>query len=257
VSSGAGSTTSAAPDGSNARDGLPRLAPLRGEWLEKVDVPGFAPARVSLPLGATEPRPVLVGAHGRGDRPEWACGEWRGITDAYPFILCPHGSPVSAPANAGLAYPDWTSLAREVALGLEALRARYGAHVAAGPVVWAGFSLGAHHGARIAQAEGAAWPLLALAEGGTSSWTRESATRFAAAAGPGARVLFACSTTACDQAVAPAARLLEAAGVTTRAVSAGNIGHLVDDRVIAAVKPGFAWLVEGQPRWRPPGAAPR
>ena len=238
-------------------DGRPRLPPLRGDWLEKVDVAGFAPARVSLPLGATEPRPVLIGAHGRGDRPEWACGEWRGITDAYPFILCPHGSPVSAPANAGLAYPDWTSLAREVALGLAALRARYGAHVAEGPVVWAGFSLGAHHGARIAQADGVAWPLLALAEGGTSSWTRESATRFAAAAGPGARVLFACSTSACDQAVAPAARLLEAAGVTTRAISAGNIGHLVDDRVIAAVKPGFAWLVEGQRRWQPAGAPPR
>jgi hypothetical protein len=232
------------------------LPPLAGDWLEKVEVPGFARASVSVPLGATGPRPVMVGAHGRGDRPEWACGEWRGITDAYPFILCPHGSPVSAPPNAGLAYPDWSSLSREVALGLAALRARYGAHVAAGPIVWAGFSLGAHHGARIAQADGAAWPLLALAEGGTSSWTHESAKRWAEAAGPGARVLFACSTKGCEHAVAPAAKLLEAAGVTTRTVSAGNIGHLVDDRVIAAVKPGFAWLVEADPRWQAAGAAP-
>ena len=51
-------------------------------------------------------------------------------------------------------------------------------------------------------------------------------------------------------------KLLEGAGVATRTVSAGNIGHLVDDRVIAAVKPGFAWLVEGDARWTRPAVSP-
>lgn len=93
----------------------PPLPPLGGEWLVRLPLEGFGDAVVSVPLGATSPRAVVVGVHGRNDRPEWACGEWRGVTDARGFILCPHGVPVIAPPDRGLAFADAERTRREIA----------------------------------------------------------------------------------------------------------------------------------------------
>src|SRR5262245_45833853 len=48
---------------------------------------GFA----SIPIGAREPRPIMIALHGGSERPERACSAWRGITEAYPFVVCPRG----------------------------------------------------------------------------------------------------------------------------------------------------------------------
>src|SRR5688572_17197436 len=42
-------------------------------------VPGHAPAVVSVPVGTTERRPIVVVAHGNFDRAEWQCRTWRSI----------------------------------------------------------------------------------------------------------------------------------------------------------------------------------
>ena len=127
------------------------------------------------------------------------------------------------------------------------------AHVAEGPVVWAGFSLGAHHGARIAQADGAAWPLLALAEGGTSSWTRDRrcASQPRRARGRGALRLL-------DDGLRPgggaAAGCWRPPGGHARCLGrqhrppGGRPRH-------RRGRAGLPWLVDNQPQWR--GAAPR
>ncbi|HMA94302.1 MAG TPA: hypothetical protein VKP30_16535 [Polyangiaceae bacterium] len=49
----------------------------------------------TLPLGTTEKRPVVVAVHGAGDRPNWACGGWRIALEAYAFVACPSGLPMS------------------------------------------------------------------------------------------------------------------------------------------------------------------
>src|SRR5512142_3288779 len=69
------------------------LAPLRGTWMETITLEDGSQASVTLPLGATTPRPIVVGVHGSGDRPEWSCGEWRGVVDSYAFVVCPRGTP--------------------------------------------------------------------------------------------------------------------------------------------------------------------
>ena len=74
----------------------------------------------------------MVALHGRNDRPEWACGEWRGVTEAKAFVLCPHGVPARAPPGQGLAFADAAATRREADAGLAALRARFG------PMIWAG-----------------------------------------------------------------------------------------------------------------------
>jgi hypothetical protein len=229
-----------------AVDAASGLMPLTDAiWLERFDLPNGDRAFVSVPLGATEPRPVMVAVHGAGDRPEWACGGWRGITDAYPFIVCPDGAPKS---------PDkrrWSSRAaitRGVDAALPALRRRFGAHVAEGAMVYAAFSQGAHHGAWIVRERAADFPLVTLVEGG---WGGTGQPGFAEgfSAGGGRRMLFACSTPGCAGLYARPREGLARAGVDVRIFDAGPVGHNLNGEVVAAMKAPFAWLVRGEPRW--------
>jgi hypothetical protein len=219
------------------------LPPLGGAWSERLPVAGFGDATVSVPLGATSPRPVLLGVHGRGDRPEWACGEWRGVTNAYPFSLCPHGVPANAGPNVGLSFADPQRTLREIDAGLSALRARFGRYVAKGPMIYAGFSQGAFLGRTIATDDPARFPVAVLAEGGQTRWTADLAARFLR--GGGKRLLFVCSTAACEAATPPALAVLRRAGVEATSISAGHIGHGVDDRVVSAMRAEWPWVTAG------------
>jgi predicted esterase len=171
-----------------------RLAPLAANWLEalELDDEKLGPASVSVPVGATEPRPVVVALHGHGDRPEWACGEWRGVTHAHPFVLCPHGVPARAPKGRGLSFGSIAQTTREIDLGIQALERRFPGYVARGPLVLVGFSLGAIQGSPIVSAAPQRFPLAMLAEGGVAHWTPERLRAFREAGGR--RLVFACRT---------------------------------------------------------------
>src|SRR6187402_2399597 len=73
----------------------PEPPKLSGEQLQDLPVPGYGTAVVSVPLGAREPRPVVLALHGNYDRPEWQCEVWRTITGGFPWVLCPRGVPRS------------------------------------------------------------------------------------------------------------------------------------------------------------------
>jgi len=238
----AASTASATPPPVPAAPaGAGELPPLGGEWLVSLPLEGFGPASVSVPLGATSPREVVVALHGRNDRPEWACGEWRGVTCATSFILCPHGTPADAPPGRGLAFGSDEQTRRELDAGLVALRARFGRHVADGPMIVAGFSLGAIRGVPLVAGDPARFPVAVLGEGGQAQWTAARVAGFAR--GGGRRVLFLCSTEGCEAESPRAIAALGRAGVQARMVSAGHIGHLVDDRVVEAARAGWPWVL--------------
>src|SRR5580693_3455986 len=79
------------PDARAAGDAGER-GPLGGfpEQLELLDGPDKVGV-VSVPLGAREPRPIMIALHGGSEKPERACLAWRTITEAYPFVICPRG----------------------------------------------------------------------------------------------------------------------------------------------------------------------
>jgi pimeloyl-ACP methyl ester carboxylesterase len=217
--------------------GEARLEPLGGEWLQTFD-----DVAVSVPLGATEPRPLVVAAHGAGDRPEWACGEWRGVTDAHSFIACPHGSPFRD------AYA-WASVEQIEQRLLDAeskARAHFGAYVDPGPAILVGFSQGARLAAVIARRHPEHWPVVALLEDGYD----ETAWAFGPAfAKGGKRFLFACSTFDCAKGFAAAARSSASATVDARVGDLGNLGHHMGPAVTRGMHPHFRWLVGDDPRW--------
>ena len=232
--------------------GLAALAET--ETLVALDVAASRAATVGVPLGAREVRPVVVALHGNFDRPEWACDIWTNVTKDIPFVICPRGTArTDAPGQDRWTYPGSSAAAREVDRALTAARARWGAYIDEGPMVYAGFSLGAILGVPIVAAEAARFPRVILVEGGHDGWTDRTAAAFAAGAADAGtivpRVLFVCAQTGCMSESKAAKTILNRHGVEAEIVSAGNVGHRYDGPVADATRSRFAWVVEGMPGW--------
>ena len=169
----------------------PKLPPLVADsWLVELEVSGFGKAALAVPVGAKEPRQVVIALHGAADRPEWACGAWRGIAGPRPFVLCPRGilRPEFAAPDQRYTFGGADAVAAELRASLAALKHRFGAHVAPGAVVLAGFELGADRAAAIAPQEPTFFARLALVEPAPDTWPSSQAALFGRAGGE--RVLF-------------------------------------------------------------------
>lgn len=228
----------------------PALPPLAADsWRIDLPIEGFGPASLCVPLGAREARPIVIALHGSADRADWQCGTWNGITDAYPFIVCPRG--ISLPHRAGevevFNYGSLKDTERELRGALGALKRRFGEYVAPGPVILAGFSLGAILGARIAQEEPSYFSRLVLIEGAFENWSSHDAAVFAKRGGQ--KLLVVCSQAGCEAAARRAVLFTKRAAADADFVYPGPLGHLLDGRVASAIKQRFHWLVEGDSRW--------
>jgi predicted esterase len=241
---------SATPTLTERDDGGNRLPPLADAiWLERLKLAEGHEAFVSVPLGATEPRPVMVGMHGAGDRPEWACGGYRAATDAFPFIIYPRGN-LEGPSSEKYVTPPAPWIEQDVSAALERLRERFGVYVAEGPLLYAGFSLGASRGARVIADRGAMFPVALLIEGAYADITPALSQRYAAAGGR--RVLLGCGQAGCNARFAGAAQSLRAAGIEVRILDARTGRHNLDGPMMRALHDAWPWLVAGDPRWRKP-----
>ncbi len=251
ASEGATSHRGATPDAGGA--GEAEAPPLVADtpWVE-LELKGFAPAVVSLPLGARGPRPVVLVTHGAGDNPAWQCEWWRGLVRDRAFLLCPRGIAAGRlpSGNMGYAYASEPALEREALAALAALAARYAPYVDEKGLVYAGFSQGASFGVPLLARNAERFRAAILLEDGfqPSAWT----TTRARALGRGGlgRVLFGCGRAGCARGAREAARRLEGAGLETRVFHAEGAGHSyagtgVERETFAA----FAWVIEGDARW--------
>ncbi|WP_437578024.1 hypothetical protein [Sorangium sp. So ce887] len=227
------------------------IAPLRADApFVELSVDGFPSAVVSVPIGATARRPVLIASHGNYDRPEWQCQVWRDIAGGDAFILCPRGvarSDSPSASDVRYTYESNARLEQEIDAGLAALRARFPEYVDPGAVLYTGFSLGAIMGSAIAARRPTLFPRLVLVEGGHDKWTQATARAFAD--GGGQRVLFVCAQAGCGAAAKAAAARLEKAGVLTRVVRSKEAGHRYDGPVAEETRRALAWALEGDTRW--------
>jgi len=234
-----------------------QLSPLTaGSDFMKLPVSGFRDAIVSVPLGATLPRPVLIALHGNFDRPEWQCETWRDITGGFPFILCPRGIPRSdVPAKLNRwEYASMDKTDRELEAGLTALRDEFAQYIAPGPILFTGFSLGAILGVGILKRHAGQYGPVVFSEGGNENWsiaTVRKLTQIDADAGTLSplRLLYACGQADCIVKSKATSKVIERAGGEARVVSGGNVGHMYDGPVAAAIKREWAWLIQGDSRW--------
>jgi poly(3-hydroxybutyrate) depolymerase len=117
------------------------LAPLAGEQLEQVTFDHGVEAWIAKPIGATEPRPVIVGVHGAGDRADWSCTEWAATTGGQAWVVCPRGVP-----SQWAGFHSWGSaeqIAARAELVLAHVREKYAAYVSNAPLTYGGWSQGA------------------------------------------------------------------------------------------------------------------
>lgn len=220
-----------------------------------LEVPGHGPAVVSVPLGATSPRPVLVATHGAADRPDWQCQMWRSIVENRGFVLCPRGRPMNpaAPDQGGYFYPDHRALQKEVEASLDALKARFPAYVDTSAAIYTGFSQGAILGAPVVAMNPDKFPRAVLIEGGANHWVGWTAAQFKK--GGGEKVLFACGRPYCFTKAKASASTLDKAGVEGLVIGEERAGHTYGGPIADELRKTFAWVVEGDQRWQMPGEA--
>lgn len=223
------------------------LEPLTAPtWTTQLEVKGFGPATLALPLGATSPRPIVVVLHGAHDRADWQCGSFRGVLGGRVFILCPQGVQSGQPGLYGLGSVDDSEA--ELRAGLAALKARFGAHVAASPVLLIGYGEGASVAADLARQEPSFFARVALVNGNPALLTPSAIKIFAERGGKRVLMVCAASKSDCDADGMQRALLLTRAGVAAKSVKA-EVGPYLDQRFTDALKGEVPWLVEGDPRW--------
>jgi pimeloyl-ACP methyl ester carboxylesterase len=207
---------------------------------------------VSVPLGAREPRPIMIVLHGAGDRPEWECGSWRGVASAYPFVVCPRG----AGADSFLAWSSVADTKARIARAIALTKAMFGRWVRdTEAVVLVGFSMGGIQAALLAAAEPARYPRVALVE---SSFRPESSMAFGRpwARGGGERVVLVCTTPGCARPYRAAARNVAAHEGAARVNLVGTSSHGIFDEVVRSVRRDWPWLVDGAEGWESYRAPP-
>jgi predicted esterase len=219
-------------------------------------VPRHRAAVVSVPRGATSKRPVLVVAHGAGDRPEWQCQLWRGIVGDRAFILCPRGFPTDPyvpPEHTGYFFTTHHALAREIALGLAALRERFPEYADLEAPAFAGFSQGAIMGAMLLPSHPARFARAALIEGGYGlfeEWNIPVSERWRTRGGQ--RALLACGRDRCVEQARESAGHMRKGGIDVRVIHAVGAGHSYGGAMEREVRAAFPWVIEGDERWSAP-----
>jgi pimeloyl-ACP methyl ester carboxylesterase len=219
-------------------------------------VKGFGDAVVSLPVGATTPKPIVIAAHDNYDRPEWQCEVWRSIVHDRAFVLCPRGVRRSDSPSADdirFTYDGGDAMNREVDAGLAALRARFPEFVSAeeeDALVYTGFSLGAINGVAFALRAPKKFPRLVLTEGSQGQWSPAAVHSFATQGG--LRVLFACGQPSCVTMSNNVAAVMQKKGLGVKVVHGKGVGHGYDGPVADEIRGVLEWLVEGDARFALP-----
>jgi len=221
----------------------PGLEPLSlgGEFID-FEVPGFAPAVISVPHGATEPRPVVVATHGNYDTPEWRCQDWRWIAGDDVWVLCPRGIQRDTPEGQTQRweYRSNRVLQDELEAGLAALREAYGEYVDDGPMLYTGLSLGAIMGVSILRRTEESFPWAVMIEGGTE-WSSSRARGYRRAGGQ--RILFICGQSWCRRESERSIEELEEVGIEARLVYLEGAGHNFDREMIQRTQDELEWLM--------------
>jgi predicted esterase len=201
------------------------------------------------------PFPLLVAAHGAGGRPEHHCVRWRQIIGDHAFLLCTKGRAMNrfdSPEDQGFFYDGHHELGRETLRAMDSLVRVFGDRVDVEAAIYAGYSQGATMGVHFLHARtehASRFSRVVLIEGGSEEWNVPLAQRFKNAGGE--RVLFVCGQQSCNGRAERSERFLSKAGVDVSVRYAEGGGHTYLGSVGEEVERGFAWLVEGDPRWTP------
>lgn len=230
--------------GAGDRAASPRLTgyPERVELLDGKDKLGF----VSVPLGATGPRPIMVAIHGGSEKPERACAAWRAVTEAYPFVVCPRGF---GGVESALGWRTTADTTERIVRAVNATRDAFRPWIKeTESIVLAGFSMGGSQVALLARTDPKRYRRIAV---GDSAHDPQPALTFARkwVEGGGQRAIFLCTTSGCEPAFRAAARNVAKEKAPARLVIAPTQVHGLSEQVAQSMRRDWPWLVDGAEGW--------
>lgn len=238
----AGASASAAP--AAPATALPPLDHV--SWLEQLPLADGHRAVIAPPVGAREPRPLIVAVHGAGDRPDWSCGGWRLAASEYAFVVCPEGLKFDAQR---FAWDSPNTIRDRVDAAIAAARARFGPYIADGPVVFAGFSQGATLARAALLEKSGRFPAVALAEGGYDLLRDAGFLRQLHDAGT-ARVMIVCGSDACMRTANRVKSRLTRARIDPVVSGDPLSGHNLNQRMQDALQASWPAFVADLPNWK-------
>jgi pimeloyl-ACP methyl ester carboxylesterase len=228
-------------DASNASDGS--------------DVQDAPDAGAAGDAGARDPRPIMIALHGGSEKPERACSAWRGITEAYPFVICPRGWGGN---ESRLGWRNASDTNQRIARAVAATKKTFGSWVEdTQSLVLAGFSMGGSQVALVARRDPQTYRRIVV---GDSAHDPRAALAFAGewVTGGGERALFLCTTSGCEPSMRAAARKVARERAHARLNIAPTQLHALSERAVESMRRDWAWLVEGAEGWEryaPPSEA--
>jgi pimeloyl-ACP methyl ester carboxylesterase len=227
--------------------------PLLGAPLEKLELGGET-AFVSLPVGARDKRAVIVGVHGAGDRPDWACAEWKAVAADWAFVVCPQATnPHPADKNT-FVWGSAAAIAAQADRAVAALRERYGAWMDDGPLVYGGWSQGGTLAASVIETRPGVYDRAVLVEVGHTALDADAVAASFASAGI-RRAIVSCESPKCRTFAQTFERAARRRRLPAQTVDIGNRHHWFDEPVFRALGPKMAWLGADDRRFAGLGAA--
>jgi len=222
------------------------LPPLTGlPWIVALPEHGKVQDRVTLPLGATERRPIVVAVHGAGDRPDWACGGWRLGVESYAFVVCPMGLPMG---HDRYGWGNTQSIAAATERALAQVKTRFASYLDDGPMIYAGFSQGAMLADKFLVEHAAQFPVAVLAEGGYEFLKGAAFARKYHDAG-GRRLMILCGTAGCMATAKRAKVTAEREGLEVIVSGDPTAGHNLNKPMQDAIQRDWQKLVAGLAGW--------
>jgi predicted esterase len=193
------------------------------------------------PADTTAPRPPIVYLHGMWASPEDSCGYFERASTAFGFLVCPRGN---APLGEGRM---WSGTYATIAASVhDALRAAETLapgkldHSGGGTLV--GYSNGAYFAVEVAKFEPGRWTGLVLL-----SMRLEIDARRLRAAGIERVVLAAGDRDGARASMQALAESTDAAGLPTRFMSLGAVGHEFPSDMPARMCAAIAWARRADP----------
>lgn len=244
----ASSTESPATQPPSSADAAVLLEPLEGPWIRELPLSDGRKTFVAVPAGAREPLPVLVAVHGAGDRADWACSEWTAILAGTAIVVCPQGR--ASQWQGTFAWGSAQHIAENADAALEAVRAKFGAHVGPWPPVYAAWSQAGTLAGQVMALRPKLYRRVVISEVGHTALDPK-ATAVAMGGASVERVVVSCSTAPCRtwaQAFEREAGKVEPK-LAVRTNDAGTRGHVFDEPVFKTLAPKVLWLVDGDEGW--------
>jgi pimeloyl-ACP methyl ester carboxylesterase len=152
------------------------------------------------------------------------------------------------PLRTGYAWPSAEAIARQGFEARDALRARYPAYVADGPMLLAGFSQGATLASSVVAAHPGEFDRVVMVEAGHTPISAAGVI-YGLKKGKVERAMLSCSTRGCEAFLGELTRAASKAGFELLTNDAGLRGHVFDGEVMKTLGEGMVKLVEGDGRY--------